>query len=87
MLFLVDYDRRASRLVSLTGYADLDRRRAEEERLALELDQRRQGVEREVVLLEAISEAALRKTHRRYFESWQTISTTPMYGPSLSDSK
>jgi hypothetical protein len=34
----------------------------------MELDLNRRGVEREVVLLEAENEEALRRTHRRYFE-------------------
>jgi hypothetical protein len=34
----------------------------------MELDLNSRGVEREVVLLEAENEAALRRTHRRYFE-------------------
>ena len=87
MLFLVDYDRQTSRLVSLREFADGDRRQAEVARLDLELDQRRKGVEHEVVLLEATSEAVLRKTHRRYFETWQTISSTPTYSSSLSETK
>jgi hypothetical protein len=33
----------------------------------MELDLNRRGVEREVVLLQAVDEAALRRTHRRYF--------------------
>jgi hypothetical protein len=37
-------------------------------RLELELELNRLGKEREVVLLEAASEQALRLTHRRYFE-------------------
>jgi hypothetical protein len=35
--------------------------------LALEIELRHQGVNHEVVILEAASEEALRKTHGRYF--------------------
>ena len=54
-------------------FADAERKIASDTRLALEIDQRQQGIEREVVLLDAASETALRKTHRRYFETWVQI--------------
>jgi len=43
----------------------------------LELELHRQGVEREIVLLEAQSEDALRRTHRRYFESLEDLANVP----------
>jgi hypothetical protein len=73
MLFLVEYDRRLGQIVSLKSYSASQRHEAEEGRLALELKLRHAHVEREVVLLEAASEQALRKTHRRYFESLDTL--------------
>lgn len=73
MLFLIDYERQNGRIVSLQTYSDLQRSEAEESRLALELDLRRRNVEREIVLLEAADEDALRKTHRRYFENWDAL--------------
>ncbi len=69
MLFLIDYDRPSGKMVSLTRFFDADRRSAEAARLQLELRHRDEGLTREVVILEAASEDALRKTHRRYFES------------------
>lgn len=42
-------------------------------RLEIELDLNRAGVDHEVVLLEAASEKALRRTHRRYFEDLKQI--------------
>lgn len=42
-------------------------------RLEIELDLNRKGLDDEVVLLEAASSEALRKTHRRYFEDAQAI--------------
>ena len=42
-------------------------------RLDLEIELLRRGQVREVVLLEAASEEALRKTHRRYFEDLATL--------------
>jgi len=68
MLFLIEYDRTEGKIVSFRSYQDSERGFAEDARLELELELNRIGKEREVVLLEAISETALRKTHRRYFE-------------------
>lgn len=76
MWFLIDYDRRAGKLAALKQYESSQRSRAEDDRLALEIEHRRQGIEHEVVLIEADSEQALRKTHRRYFESWQKIAAS-----------
>ena len=42
-------------------------------RLNLELDLNRRGVDHEVVLLEAENEDALRRTHRRYFETLRQL--------------
>jgi hypothetical protein len=66
MLFLIEYDRTQGRLVSIREFADSET--AETARIDLELKLNRSGVDREVVLLEAASQQALRKTHRRYFE-------------------
>ena len=73
MLFLIEYDRRRGLIVSLQTYPDTQREKAGEARLAMELKLRGEGVEREVVILEAASEEALRKTHRRYFETLNTL--------------
>jgi hypothetical protein len=73
MLFLVEYDRKAGQLVSLSPYSCADRHAAQEAHLCLELKLRTDGVEHEVVLLEAASEGALRKTHRRYFETLEAL--------------
>lgn len=73
MMFLIEYDRHKGRIVSLRDFSDADRRRAEGLRLEMELELNRRGVNHEVVLLEASSEDALRRTHRRYFESFRQI--------------
>lgn len=65
MTFLLEYDRRAGRLIKMQEF--LDRNRAEGARLQLELALNRAGIRHEVVLLEATDKQALRKTHRRYF--------------------
>jgi hypothetical protein len=68
MLFLVEYDPPSGRTISMIRYADSELDLASEARRELELELNRRGVLHEVVLLEAASEAALRKTHARYFE-------------------
>lgn len=68
MLFLIEYDRNQGRIVTFTEFEDSERKNAEHSRLELELELNRLGIEREVVLLEASTEEALRRTHRRYFE-------------------
>jgi hypothetical protein len=73
MLFLVDYDRRAGKLLELRHFSDTERQKAEDARLTLEIEQRKSGIEHEIVLLDAANEAALRKTHRRYFETVESM--------------
>ena len=73
MLFLIEYDRVDGRLVALTTFGDSDQRVAEQARLNLELDLNRRGLDREVDLLKAATEAAMRVTHRRYFETGQQL--------------
>ncbi|OGS04291.1 MAG: hypothetical protein A3G41_04155 [Elusimicrobia bacterium RIFCSPLOWO2_12_FULL_59_9] len=68
MIFLIEYNRSEGRIVNITGFDDSRRREAEGSRLDIELDLNRRGVNHEVVLLEAASEDALRRTHRRYFD-------------------
>ena len=68
MIFLLDYDRARGQLVSLTAYPDGQLNAAEDARLQLELTLNRARTTREIVLLEASDEEALRRTHRRYFE-------------------
>lgn len=68
MLFLIEYDRNQGEVVSIQEFQNSDRKNAERARLDLELKLNRDGIEREVVILEAASENALRITHRRYFE-------------------
>ncbi len=77
MIFLIEYDRRQGRVVTLRTFDNAERRKAEEERLELELDLNRRGIVREVVLFEAGTEAALRRTHRRYFEDLADLTKPP----------
>jgi len=68
MIFLIEYDRAAGQIVTLKTFDSSSRSEAEKVRLDLEIALNRKGVDREVVVLEAASEEALRRTHRRYFE-------------------
>ena len=68
MLFLIEYDRQAGKIVKLREYSDSDRLIAESDRLDLEVDLYNVEKEHEVVLLQAASQEALRRTHARYFE-------------------
>jgi len=67
MIFLIEYDRREGRVVSIRDFADSERTQAEDARIELEVSLNRTKVDHEVVLLHAQSKEALRQTHNRYF--------------------
>ena len=73
MLFLIEYDRESGKIVTFRSFDDSEREDAEHLRLEKELELNRRGVEHEVVILEAPTEAAVRRTHRRYFESLREL--------------
>ena len=73
MIFLIEYNRREGQIVTFREFDDSQRREAEDSRLDIELDLNRKGVDHEVVLLEAASEEALRRTHQRYFDDLTEI--------------
>lgn len=75
MIFLIEYNRNLGEIVTFESFNELDRRKAEDSRIELELKLNRLGIEHEVILLEAATEAALRRTHRRYFESLSQLAT------------
>lgn len=77
MIFLIDYDRSKGEIVTLRSFADSERRDVDDLRLALELRLNQEKIDREVVVLDAESEADLRRTHRRYFETLESLATTP----------
>jgi hypothetical protein len=76
VIFLIDYDRARGKLESILSFDDAQRDEAEDARLQKELTLHRQGITREIVLLQAADEAALRETHRRYFEDLATLVET-----------
>jgi hypothetical protein len=67
MIFLIEYNRQQGRMISLKSFDDSDKVKAQDCRLELELSLNANGLEHEVVLLEAESETAIRLTHGRYF--------------------
>ncbi len=69
MIFLIEYNRNEGKKVTFKTFDSSERKAAEVARLKLELTLNSRGIDNEVVLLEANSETALRKTHRRYFEN------------------
>ena len=73
MIFLIEYNRPEGRIVRFEKFKDSERVKAANSGLDLELRLNRKAINHEVVLLEAASEAALRRTHRRYFESPRQI--------------
>ena len=76
MFFLIEYDRERGTIVTFHSFDDSEREEAEHSRLEKELGLNRRGVEHEVVILEAPTEAAVRRTHRRYFESLRELVET-----------
>ncbi len=73
MIFLIEYNRSQGQIVTSRNFDDSRRREAQDSMLELELDLNRKGIDHEVVLLEARSEADIRRTHRRYFEDLSQI--------------
>jgi hypothetical protein len=77
MIFLIEYDRSEGRIITFRKFDDSERQKADEARLEMELGLNRLGMEREVVILEAATEEALRRTHRRYFENLSELVNLP----------
>ena len=76
MIFLIQYNRADGRIVRFQEFQDAEREAAANERLEIELDLNRKGIEHDVLLLEALSQEALRRTHRRFFEDVSEIAST-----------
>jgi hypothetical protein len=80
VLFLIEYDRRAGELKSIRQFRDSQHRAADAARAQLELELLEQRVEREVVVLQAATKSALRKTHRRYFDDLEALADVRNFG-------
>jgi len=77
MIFLIQYDRPKGVIVMYRTFATEQREQAANERFQIEVDLNRHDTKQyEVILLEAESEEALRRTHRRYFENAKQIMTS-----------
>ena len=77
MLFLIEYDRSLGQIVTLKTFRNSERQIAEDARLETELMLDGRGIKREVVILDAATEDALRSTHRRYFENLAELANMP----------
>ncbi|HEY6232547.1 MAG TPA: hypothetical protein VIW64_14890 [Pyrinomonadaceae bacterium] len=77
MIFLIEYSRKRGQLVTFESFSDSEREKAEELRLQLELDLNLKSIDNEVVILEAATEEAVRRTHRRYFEDLAELTSVP----------
>jgi hypothetical protein len=75
MIFLIEYDRTEGQIFSLSTFDKSELQRAQDTKLELELDLHGRGIEHEIVMLEAPSEAAIRMTHARYFEGLEQLVT------------
>ena len=76
MFLLIEYNRSEGRVVTLKRFSDKEA--AEDSRLALEINAleiniNQQRIDNEIVILEAESEEAIRRTHRRYFEKLSNL--------------
>jgi len=87
MIFLIHYNRSAGEIVELKKFEQSQRVQAEDARLKMELDLIGKKDGDEVCLLEAGSIEALRKTHRRYFESLRMLTASGSHTVALIDRK
>jgi hypothetical protein len=69
MLFLIEYDPPTGTLVQFRKFDKSQQELARRERLDLEISLNRQGIQHEVVILDAPSEELVRHTHGRYFKT------------------
>lgn len=80
MMFLLQYDREAGRLLSFRSFPEGDAAAAQQARLELELSLNRRGILHEVVVLDAANEDDLRRTHRRYFAGASELASAAEVG-------
>jgi len=73
MIFLIDYEPKTGLRREFKTFPDSERAEAQRQRLEIELRLNGERESREVVLLEAADEQALRRTHQRYFQTVEEI--------------
>ena len=78
MIFLVEYERKSGEPAKVTEFPDECRGDAQQARLSIELNALDLDKDVEIVLLDAPSKSAIRKTHRRYFESIGQMLKSPV---------
>jgi hypothetical protein len=87
MIYLIHYNRSAGEIVKLKEFDKSQRAQAEDARLKMELDLIGKKDGDEVCLLEAGSIEALKRTHRRYFESLRTLTASGSHTIASIDKK
>ena len=87
MIFLIHYNRSAGEIVKLKEFNESERAQAQDARLKMELDLIGKKDGDEVCLLEADSIEALKRTHRRYFESLRTLTASGSHTVASIDKK
>jgi hypothetical protein len=75
-IFLLEYDPATGKRLHFEAFQESERAEASAVRLRLEKENALAGRDREVLLLEAVSEAALRATHGRYFKTLRELTET-----------
>ena len=79
MIFLIRYNRKKGRTVSMEKFDDARKLAADESRLQLEFRLKRENIDDEVVILQTDSEATLRQTHGRYFDDLAGAAMLPAH--------
>ncbi len=69
MIYLIAYDRKIAKVLSLDEFPDAERVRAQNLRIEKEIAAHNSHQSLEIVLLEARSKDTLRRTHAKYFGS------------------
>lgn len=76
MIFLIEYDRSKGAIIDLRSFQDSESDAVSRERLALEILLLKDGILREVVVLQASSVDDLKLTHNRYFRNIGELAET-----------
>jgi hypothetical protein len=73
MIFLIEYSREKGRIIRLQEFEDSEQADADSARLNLEMKFVKDDNLHEIVLLQAHTLDALKRTHRRYFENLEEL--------------
>ena len=75
-IYLIEYSPSSGDLIFASRLEGYKRSDAERARIAKELELRRAGSDHELVLIEAPSDKALERSHRRYFADLKEIASS-----------